>query len=192
MTSAGLVNEINLIQDVKAEPDAFAPVYEYYFPKVYNYVRYRVEDAQVTDDLTSQIFEQALGKIYSYKADVSPFGAWLFAIARNKVSDYFRKKKRRRWFSWDAMEGYTSDYPALDESTQLKDDQMQLLRAVSQLTGRERDVIALKFAADMTNVQISQLTGLSESNVGVILYRAIRKLRGMLHGLFHDDEEVQS
>lgn len=188
MTIARLVNEIELIQQVRTEPDAFAAIYEHYFPKVYNYVRYRVEDAQIADDLTSQIFAQALANISGYRVDVSPFGAWLFAIARNKVSDYYRKKKRWRWFSWEVMESHIADTSSLDDAVQRTDERGQLLRAVSQLSSRERDVIALRFAADMTNIEISHLTGLTESNVGVILYRAIRKLRGMLQGMIHDEE----
>jgi DNA-directed RNA polymerase specialized sigma24 family protein len=64
----------------------------------------------------------------------------------------------------------------------------ELLAAVPRLEDRERDLIALKFAAGLTNRRIAEITGLSESNVGVILYRAVRRLRAELNAKEGDHE----
>lgn len=65
-----LPNEQSLINRAKEEPSAFGAIYDHYFSRVYNYVRYRVRDPQVTDDLTATIFERVLANLSRYQADV--------------------------------------------------------------------------------------------------------------------------
>jgi len=181
-TVAVLTNELALVARATAEPAAFAAIYDHYFPRVYNYVRYRVRDAETTDDLTAQVFERALVSIDSYRPERDPFAAWLFAIARNAVNDHLRAKRRRRWLSLEVLRGWAGAEPQPEEVAVRSETRAELLAAVARLSDRERDLIALKFAAGLTNRRIAALTSLSESNVGVILYRAIRKLRDYLTG----------
>lgn len=173
-------NESLLVKQAQSDTAAFAPIYEFYFPRVYNYIRYRVRDAQLTDDLTAQIFERALANMQRYRADQAPFGAWLFSIARNITSDHFRAQKRRRWLSLDSLFNHAATDPPPDVHAAQTDQQKRLLNAVASLAERERDMIALKFAAQFTNRQIADLTHLTEQNVAVILYRAIRQLRVLM------------
>lgn len=179
-TVAVLPNELALAARATAEPAAFAVIYDHYFSRVYNYVRYRVQNAETADDITAQVFERALANIGSYRPERAPFGAWLFAIARNAVNDYLRAKRRRRWLSLEVLRGRASAEPQPEEVAIHHETRAELLAAVACLSDRERDLIALKFAAGLTNRRIAELTGLSESNVGVILYRAVRRLRAEL------------
>lgn len=179
-TVALLPDELALVARASAEPAAFAAIYDHYFPRVYNYVRYRVADAQEADDLTAQIFERALVHIGGYCPERAPFAVWLFAIARNAVSDHLRAQRRRRWLSLEALRDRTSADPQPEESVTRDETRAELLGAVARLSDRERDLIALKFAVGLTNRRISEISGLSESNVGVILYRAVGRLRAEL------------
>jgi len=176
-TVAVLSNELALVAHATAEPAAFAAIYDHYFPRVYNYVRYRVRDAETADDLTAQAFERALVSIGSYRPERAPFAAWLFAIARNAVNDHLRAKRRRRWLSLEVLRGRPGNEPQPEEVAIHNETRAELLAAVARLSEREQDLIALKFAAGLTNRRIAELTGLSESNVGVILYRAMQRLR---------------
>ncbi len=173
-------NESLLVKQAQSDTAAFAPIYEFYFPRVYNYIRYRVRDAQLADDLTSQIFERTLANMQRYRAEQAPFGAWLFSIARNITNDHFRTQKRRRWLSLDSLFNHAATDPPPDVHAAQNDQQQRLLAAVANLTEREQDMIALKFAAQFTNRQISEITRLTEQNVAVILYRAIRQLRVLM------------
>jgi RNA polymerase sigma-70 factor (TIGR02952 family) len=179
-TVAVLTNELALVARATAEPAAFAAIYDHYFPRVYNYVRYRVRDAETADDLTAQVFERTLVSIGSYRPQRAPFAAWLFGIARNAVNDHLRAKRRRRWLSLETLRDRASTEPQPEEIAIHSETHAELLAAVAHLSDRERDLIALKFAAGLTNRRIAELTGLSESNVGVILYRAMRRLRAKL------------
>lgn len=186
-TAMALPNEHAMVALATDEPSAFAPIYDHYFSQIYNYIRYRVTDAATTDDLTAVVFEKALHSLHRYHADKAPFGAWLFSIARNTVSDHLRANRRRKWLSLDFVAERPADGLSPEMAAIQNESHQRLLAAVQQLDDRERDVIALKFGASMTNRHIATVMGISESNVGVVVYRAIRKLRGILGGMNDDD-----
>jgi RNA polymerase sigma-70 factor (ECF subfamily) len=178
--AAALPNELALVAQASANAAAFAALYDHYFSRVYNYVRYRLPDTDTADDITAQVFERALTHLGSYQAEKAPFSAWLFTIARNAVNDHLRAQQRRRWLSLDVLWNWSSAEPQPGEVVVEHELQDELLAAVVRLGSRERDLIGLKFAAGLTNRRIAELTGLSESNVGIILYRAVRRLRSDL------------
>ena len=175
--TTALPNELALIRQSVVNSSAFAAIYDHYFGRIYNYVRYRIQDADVTDDLTSQIFERVLVNLGSYCPNKAPFAAWLFAIARNAVNDHLRAQKRRQRLSLEMLRDWAGSDPALVEIVADSETHHSLLVAVARLGSRERDIIALKFAGGLTNRRIAEITGLTESNVGIILYRTIRHLR---------------
>lgn len=182
-SAATLPNEALLVAQSAVDASAFAAVYDHYFARIYNYIRYRVQDADTTDDITAQVFERALANINSYRPDKAPFAAWLFAIARNAINDHLRLRQRRRWLSLDILRHQAGAQPEPGEIVGDAETKEALLKAVSHLADRERDLIGLKFAGGLTNRRIAELTGLSESNVGIILYRTIRRLRKELNAL---------
>lgn len=175
-----LQNELALVRRAIAEPAAFAALYDYYFPRVYNYIRYRIQDAQATDDLTAEVFERLLRNLGKYRSERAPFSAWVFAIARHAVSDYLRTQRYKGWLSLDFLHDQPAEAATPEDHAAEQDIQHRLLAALQELDERERDLIALKFTGGLTNRQIAAMTGLRESNVGVILYRATRKLKVML------------
>lgn len=179
-TVAVLPNERALVAQAVAEPGAFAAIYDHYFPRVYNYTRYRVGDPQTADDVTAQVFERVLLRIDTYRPERGLFAAWLFAIARNAINDHLRAQRRHPWLSLDALRDRASPAPPPDDVVERDEGRSALLAATAHLSDRERELVALKFAAGLTNRHIGQLTGLGEGNVGVILYRAVRRLRGAL------------
>ena len=154
----------------------FAGIYDRFFPKVYNYVRYRVGDAEAADDVVSRIFEKALDRLGSYDPDRAPFDAWLFAIARNAVVDHFRGRRLGQMSLEEGMEPAGLEPPAQD-ALELEEFRHELLDALRRLDDRERELLALKFGAGMKSRDIAAHTGLGESHVGVILFRAVKKLQ---------------
>jgi len=177
---AELPNEAALVVSSVSEPTAFSAIYEHYFPRVYTYIRYRIREVQTADDIAAQVFERALAKIGDYRSSSGPFGAWLFAIARNAVSDHHRSRRRRRILSLGLL-GETHDHTPTPESAMILDERRSaLMAAVSRLGDRERDIIGLRFAAGLNNKAVAGLTGLSENNVAVIVFRVLERLRADL------------
>ena len=170
-------DELALVARAKADTAAVAALYDHYFPLIYKYVLYRVSDAQIADDLVSQIFERMLSDLDRYQPELAPFGAWLFGIARHVVGNFYRTKKRQNWLSLEGIFNLPNNDPIPEEAFLKIEQGDHLLRSLAKLSDRERDLIGLKFAGGLTNREISTLTRLTEANVGVILYRAIQRLR---------------
>jgi RNA polymerase sigma factor (sigma-70 family) len=167
-----------LAQNAVSDPQSFSALYDQYFPRVYNYFRFRCNDRETADELVSQVFERLFIQLPRYRADRGSFDAWLFTMARNILTDHFRAKKMDN-ISWDSLthEPY-NDSP--ESQVIIQETRAELLSAIEKLDGRSRDLIGLKFGAQLTNRQIAELSHLSESNVAVILYRAMTRLREFL------------
>lgn len=177
MIEQALVDEEAIINAAKTHSDAFGKLYEQYRQRVFSYVIYRVTEAQTADDLTAQIFERALRKIATYQPDRGAFAVWLFTIARNTVNNHLRAKRLRQWVMLDLLSNHSAETMSLEELVCQDEQVQQLLALVAQLSSQERDLLALKFGAGLTNRRIAELSGLTESNIGVMVYRTIRKLR---------------
>ncbi|MAT96100.1 MAG: RNA polymerase subunit sigma-24 [Anaerolineaceae bacterium] len=173
-------NEQSLAQQAQADPAAFARLYDHYLRRVYNYMRYRLNDAQMADDLTAQVFHRAWEKRHNHDPEKAPFGAWLFGIARHVINDHYRRQKRFGWLSLEVLRERFSLNPPPEEAFIQSEMQTLVLQAVARLNEREREIVALKFGGNLNNVQIAELTGLTASNVGVILYRAMKQLKAAL------------
>jgi len=178
-SGAAAIDETLYIDRLATEQEAFIALYDHYFPRVYNYIRFRCFDADLTDDLTAQVFERALLKLGDYDPQQGSFGAWIFTIAHNLVSNHLRGLRRRRHL-WEPLHDRPSEEPSPEEVLVKSETEDELLLALSRLDDRQRNLLSLKFAAHLTNRRIGEITGLSESHVGVIVHRALEKLRAML------------
>lgn len=172
-----LSHEEALVARAQADRAAFALVYDHFYRRVYNYVRLRVGHPETTEDITAQVFERALRHLSEYRPDRAPFAAWLFSIARHAVIDHFRQQRRHATLPLEVADERSSEQPELDEQVEEAQTRARVLALVGKLKERDREIIALKFGAGLNNRQIAELAGLTESNVGVILYRTMRTLR---------------
>ena len=143
-------------------------------PRVYNFFRYRVGDGPVAEDLTATTFERAWRARTRYRREKAAFSTWLFTIARNIAADHFRRQ--RPTVPLDAISVQT-DGPSVEEKVQHWDELERLGALLARLPARERELVSLKYGAGLTNRSVARLTGLSESNVGTILHRVVRRLR---------------
>lgn len=143
-------------------------------PRVYNFFRYRIGDGPVAEDLTAATFEKAWRGRARYRRDRAAFSTWLFTIARNVATDYFRRQRPTVPLESVAQR---PDGVSVEETVQRQADVDRLGALLAGLSPRECEVISLKYGAGLTNRSIASLTGLSESNVGTILYRVVRRLR---------------
>ena len=163
-----------------SSPDAFAVLFDRFYAPVFNYVRYRCDDDATADDVTARVFERLLQQLHRFDPEKGAFTSWLFTIARNMVNDAWRRNRSQKWISLDFIKNVSSTGQSLESDLIQAESESALLAAVSRLPSRERDLLGLKYAGGLTNREIARMTGLKESHVGVILYRAIRQLRSFL------------
>ncbi|RME38157.1 MAG: sigma-70 family RNA polymerase sigma factor [Thermoflexia bacterium] len=150
-------------------------VYDEYLPRVYNYFRYLVGSQAVAEDLTAAVFEKAWRRRDRYRADRGVLSTWLFALAKNVARDHFRRDHHREVpLEWA---GEMADPEPVEEVVAEGEERARLGTLLARLPPRERELVALKYGAGLTNREIARLTGLSETNVGTILHRVVQRLR---------------
>ena len=174
--------DLFLRPESQIEPEQFTHIFDSYYQRLYNYIRYRIGNSHESEEVTSQVFEKIYRKISTFQPERGSLEVWLFAIAHHAVNDYHRQKKHRAWFSLESIRELISRQPGPEETALKNEDHHRLLAALDSLGSRERNIIAMKFAGGLKNREIAELTGLSESNVGVILYRSLQQLRNLLEG----------
>jgi RNA polymerase sigma-70 factor (ECF subfamily) len=153
-------------------------VYESQLPRIFNYFLYKVDDRDLAQDLAATTFERAWRLRLRYRVDIATVPTWLFGIARNIMREHLRGALHVSE-SLDTA-ARIENMPAridIEESVQQQQEKEHLRTLLHQLTERERDLIALKYGARLTNREIARVMGLSESNVGSILHRAVMELR---------------
>ena len=137
--------------------------------RVYAYVAYRIGEGPDAEDVTSEVFERALRYRKSYdRARGQPIG-WLIGIARRCIDDAVQ-----------ARAAGTDELPEVTAPGDLEADAVERLTvaaAVAGLDERERDLIALRYGADLTARQIAELLGMRPNAVEVALHRALARLR---------------
>ena len=143
-------------------------------PRVYNYFRYRLGQECQVEDLTARTFEKAWAGRQQYRRDLAGFSTWLFKIAQNLIVDHLRS--RRNEVSIDHAVNVTAA-EITEINLERQSDLSRLASLTRELPPRDRELIALKYGAGISNRDIAKLIGLTESNVGTILHRVVQNLR---------------
>jgi RNA polymerase sigma-70 factor (ECF subfamily) len=139
--------------------------------RVYAYAAYRLGPGPDADDVTSETFERALRYRSSFDERRGDPGAWLIGIARRCIADAVLRD-----------ESPTDDVPerAISGHEDTSPRRLELRTAVARLQERERELVALRYGADLTARQIGELLGLRTNAVEVALHRALARLRLLL------------
>lgn len=156
-----------------ADSTNWKEIYDHFLPRVYHFFCYKIGDADVAEELTATTFEKAWAGRERYIHEMSKFQSWLFGIAKKVAADYFRRHKME--IPLDSATTISNQNVEKDVDTQL--DFECLAGLLNSLSERERILVALKYGAELNNREIARMTGLSETNVGTILFRTVAKLR---------------
>lgn len=158
----------------KAE-EQLVEIFNNYYPKIYAYYLSSIRHREQAQDLTGEVFFKVAASWQGYDPEKGAISTWIFTIARNLLRDYWRKK---RHVEVELQEVAVHEDPA--ENLIEKENKLLLNQALATLPRKEQELIALKYQAGLKNHQIADLTGLSQSNVGVILHRTLKKLQKMI------------
>jgi RNA polymerase sigma-70 factor (ECF subfamily) len=143
---------------------------------VFAYVATLLHDRSTAEDVTAQAFERAFRKRKSYDARRGSERAWLFGIARNAALDELRTRTRTAELAAEPQDAA----PQADEDIERALRRAAVRSALTELPARERELIALKFHAGLDNGEIAAVLGVSVTNAGTRLHRALNKLREIL------------
>jgi RNA polymerase sigma-70 factor (ECF subfamily) len=156
--------------------DSFEAAYESHSRSIYNFLFWRTKDGQLSEDLTSSTFEKAWISRDSFHG--GSVQAWLYRIARNLLIDHWRKKQPIYVEDVDTLQEDTTATTAelLDKRQRLK----ELQKALDKLPDDMHLVVTMRFIEGYSSKQVAAGLNLSESNVRVIQYRALKKLKEQL------------
>jgi RNA polymerase sigma factor (sigma-70 family) len=153
---------------------AFDRLYRSSRDDVYAYVASLLRDGPAAEEVTATAFERAYRKRSRFDPGRGEPRAWLFGIARNAALDELRRRGRQAELTAEPAD---LSGPLPDESAEETERRLAVSAALATLDARERELIALKFFAGLSNAEIGTVVGLSESNAGTRLHRAVTKLR---------------
>jgi RNA polymerase sigma-70 factor (ECF subfamily) len=154
-------------------------VLEEFYPKVYNYVYYRILHRETAEDITSEIFYKAVANKSSFDPRRASYSTWLFTIAHNCVANYYRdKKNRKNEIALDNFDDLAAE-TSMDDNLIAAEEAKRLYSLLKTLSERERTILALRFWSEFSYAEIAAQLKLTEKNVGVILSRTIAKLKSL-------------
>lgn len=169
---AAQADERGLVEAARANPLRFAELYELHFDRIYAYVARRLRDRAATEDVTADVFHQALAGLSRYEWRGAPFAAWLYKIAANEIAD--RRRNSGRETEIDA-EGIASA-GGVEEAER----SARLFGWVGELPDDQRRVIEMRFAEGWSVKEIAAELGRSEGAVKQLQFRGLHSLRARM------------
>jgi RNA polymerase sigma-70 factor (ECF subfamily) len=180
-----LEDEKALVRRSLSDPDAFAELYQRYVERIYCFHLVRTGIVDEAQDLTSQTFLAALNGLRSYSGR-SSFCGWLFGIAKNKVSDHFRR--RRNESDLETMEDIASSVSSLEDTVSTHLQMAQVTKALKSLIPEQAEAIVLRIFGELSAAEVGKMMGKSEAAVKMLVHRGLKNLQVKLS----PDKEVLS
>lgn len=157
----------------KLEPLALTQVYNRFHTPVFKYISFRVDNVQLAEDLTSDVFSKLLEALKSNKMPQQLEG-WLFGVARNLVKMHYRKKSR--WKFSFLTERLSDSAESLDTQISEKMNLRQLQQQIQGLNEQQQHVLGLRFGYGMSIKEVAKQLGKSEGAIKMLQARAIASL----------------
>jgi RNA polymerase sigma-70 factor, ECF subfamily len=171
--------EIVEINAAVADMSRFAVLYDRYYIRIFRFIFQRVMDEDLTADITSRVFLNAMLHLKDYKHRGFPFASWLYRIARNEVNQEFRKLRGDRVFQtqWSDIEEINSEVDEQDDEVHQK----KLLEALKKLKTNEMELIEMRFFEKRSFKEIGDVLDMTENNAKVKMFRIIQRLKKIMN-----------
>jgi RNA polymerase sigma-70 factor, ECF subfamily len=166
-----------LVEAAQQDPARFAELYELNFERVYAYAVKRVGNRAEAEDLTAEVFHQALANLKRFEWRGIPFVAWLFRIASNLINDRWQRSGREV-----ADEAEIASAPVNPAEIEEVERRATLFRLVSTLPEEQRRVVVLRFVEEKSIKEVAREVAKSEGAVKQLQFRALTSLRARMEG----------
>jgi RNA polymerase sigma-70 factor (ECF subfamily) len=167
--------ERRLVEAAQTDPSRFAELYENNFERVYAYIARRVRNREEAQDLTAEVFHQALANLARFEWRGLPFAAWLLRIASNAIADSWKSKAREHGDP-------ASDEPLSHElGIEDLEHRAKLFQLVATLPSDQRLVIEMRFAQEKSINEIAKELGRTDGAVKQLQFRGLKYLRAHLN-----------
>ncbi|MEI7597576.1 MAG: sigma-70 family RNA polymerase sigma factor [Bacteroidota bacterium] len=167
-------NEIEVIEKAKKNLKQFEPLYNKYFEPVFRFAFQRLSDEETAYDITSQVFIKAMTRIQQYKHQGFAFSSWLYRIALNEITDFYRANKNAR--NINISDGILN--VIVDDADLSKEEQYQFIEnAISKLSETDFLLIEMRFFENRSYKEIGEILKLTDVNAKIKTYRILDKIK---------------
>lgn len=169
-----------LVREAMESPEALERLCDHYVTKIYNFILKRVGTVQDAEDITSIVFEKVIVNLETFDESRASFTTWIYRIATNSVTDFYRSKGRRR-------ESPLEDKPA-PEAFRAKDDleradlYMVLVALVEQLPLKYQQAVSLRYFMGLRVQEVAETLGITESAASKRILRGLDELKRLAEG----------
>jgi RNA polymerase sigma-70 factor (ECF subfamily) len=173
-----ILREFEMVREAVKDPARFQVLYDKYFTVIFNFIFRKIDDEEITADLTSQTFLKALGNLKKYKYKGVPFSAWLYRIAANEVNRHYRNSKRKVVYSFDE-----SEFENLIEQNAEYEEDLDIgyiTRQMQSMCELDIEVLELRFFESKSFAEVAFILDITEANAKMRTYRAVEKLKKLL------------
>ena len=173
-----ILKEFKTVQQAVKDPAQFQKLYDRYFTAIFNYIFRKIDDEDITADLTSQTFLKALKNLKKYKYRGVPFSAWLYRIASNEVNRHYWLTNKKQIFSFEEheFENLIEQNVEIEEEINIE----YIIQQMHNMSESDIEAIELRFFESKSFAEVAFILGISEANAKMRTYRAIEKLRKLL------------
>jgi RNA polymerase sigma-70 factor (ECF subfamily) len=175
LTEDDIRSEYAILERSKKDSRAFGALYEKYFDRIFNFIYRQTDDEDLTADLCSQTFLNALNNVHKFEYRGVPVSAWFYRIAANEVNKHYRKIKKERVFSIE--EDRVKELVDMGNDSADEELIQRLLEFMKELPTEMLEVLELRFFEDKDFKEIAFILDITESGAKMRTYRALDRLR---------------
>lgn len=177
--------EKEILKRIKnGDNEAFGELYDFYAPKVYRFVRLKVDSQETAQDLTSESFLRIWQYLQEQRKIRERFQALLYKIARNLVIDFYRTKSVREILIEDSLEEFSNinieNEEASDELVIRREEMTEVKKALIQINPNYQDVVVWYYLDELSISEIADILDKNEGTVRVLIHRAVKSLREIM------------
>lgn len=158
--------------------DRFEELYRTYYRQVVNYLNAKIGNYHDAEDLASNIFEYCCRQLPTFDPAKASLKTWLYVIVNSRYKNYLRDHRAFENVE-DYMDFTASDDAPLEQAMEAEEERQWLAKALEQLPERQKQIIVLKYFTSLSSEQIAQRLKMTQSNVRVQLFRAMKRLQDL-------------
>lgn len=180
-----LKEEKALIKKAQRNPEVFAKLYDQYYGQIFGYILKRTANLEVAQDITSETFFKALKKLWQFKWQNISFSAWLYRIATNETTNFYRKNKQK-WVSLEKIQEPVNEANPNSETIEAEQELQNhqnfvfIQKKINSLSIKYQEVIILRFFEKKPIKEIAEILDKREGTVKSLLHRGLAKLRNII------------
>ncbi len=172
-----------MIVAAKENPERFRPLYELHYEEIFHFINKKIGEKEISADISAEVFYKALINLKQYQITKTPFIAWLYRIAINETTAFFRNSKKEQLVVLDDFQIHYLQSELKYRNLEEEDMRFYLSSAFQKLKPLEVEIIELRFYEDKSFKEVGEILEMTENNAKVKTYRILDKLKYILKNI---------